>query len=577
MARTQRENPPPATVIVNARVRDCRGDLALHEALAFAEGRILGLGSAAEMRGLAGGGAREIDLRGATLMPGLIDTHPHMLHFAARSGLLVDLSDAKDHDDIVARIAARAAVTPKGQWIMTTPVGEPFYFIRRSWRDLREGRLPDRRVLDRATADHPVFLSAYGPVTPNVCAFNSLGLRSVGITSFIPDTVCRVEIDKDGEGRPTGILRGPVNNYYTFDPFWTQILLKLPSAVGVDLEATTTKAMALYNRLGVTTAYEGHNMVLPHIDAYRRLRARQAMTVRVAAALEIEPTAFPPFEPLTMAQFRANLDLARSLTSTRDDLLRIEGATLATGGPCWPGFLRMHEDYSDPWGEPTRGLTFVSLEKQDEFIRYCADHGMRANYLAGGQRDHDDFLASCERLADRHDIAGQDWLIQHAILTTELQARRYKALGCDITTSMSFSWGKGDLYRQRIGDWALQDLVPLKRLLDAGLTVGCGTDWGPKNLFEHIRYAETHEFCGSGHRNDTPAHKVGRLEAIMMWTRDAAKVMRWHGIGTLAVGHHADLIALDRDPFTCSLDELPGTRVLRTWLGGQAVHDGGEL
>ena len=572
-----RDSQPPATVLLGARVRDCRGGLATHEALVFADGRIMGLGSAAEMRGLAGRGAQEIDLRGATLMPGLVDTHPHMLHFAARSGMLVDLADARDHDDIVARIAERAAVTPKGEWIMTTPVGEPFYFIRRSFRDLPERHLPDRHVLDRATKDHPVFVSAYGPVTPNVCAFNSMGLRRVGITSFIPDTVCRVGIDKDDAGQPTGILRGPVNNYYTFDPFWTQILSRLPTAAGVDLETTTKKAMAMYNRLGVTTAYEGHNMVLPHIDAYRRLRAKDAMTVRVAAALEIEPTAFPPFEPLPMEQFRANLDLARSLTSTDDDVLRIEGATLATGGPCWPGFLRLHEDYLDPWGEKTRGLTFVSIDKQDEFIRYCADHGMRANYLAGGHRDHDDFLDSCERLRGSHAIAGKDWLIQHAILTTELQARRYKALGCDVTTSMSFSWGKGDLYRQRIGDWALKDLVPLKRLLDAGLTVGCGTDWGPKNLFEHIRFAETHEFCGSGYRNDTPDHKVGRLDAIMMWTRDAAKVMRWNGVGTLAPGHHADLIALDRDPFDCSVDDLPGTQVLRTWFSGKVVHDSGAL
>jgi predicted amidohydrolase YtcJ len=577
MTTAPHESHAQATVIVNARVRDCRGDLATHAALAFANGRILGLGSPAEMRTLAGKGAQEIDLRGATLMPGLIDTHPHMLHFAARSGLLVDLADARDHDDIVARIAQRAAITPKGQWIMTTPVGEPFYFIRRSWRDLAERRLPDRHVLDRATADHPVFLSAYGPVTPNVCAFNSAGLRAVGITSELPDKVHRVEIEKAADGQPTGIVRGPVNNYYTFDPFWMQILAKLPTAAGVDLEATTKKAMAMYNRWGVTTAYEGHNMVLPHIDAYRRLRAKNEMTVRVAAALEIEPTAFPPFQPLSMEQFRANLDLARSLTVTDDDFLRIEGATLGAGGPCWPGFIRMHEPYRDPWGEKTRGMDFISLDKQDEFIRYCADHGLRANYLAGGYRDHDDFLDSCERMKGEHEIAGQDWLIQHSILTTELQARRYKALGCDITTSMSFSWGKGDLYRERIGEEALKDLVPLKRLLDAGLTVGCGTDWGPKNLFEHIRYAETHEFCGSGHRNDTPDHKVSRLEAIMMWTRDAAKVMRWDGIGTLAQGHHADLIALDRDPFTCSLDDLPATKVLRTWLSGDVVHDIGSL
>ncbi|MEO8559729.1 MAG: amidohydrolase family protein [Rhodospirillales bacterium] len=564
------------SVLTGGQVRSCDGE-ALYEAVAVGEGRVLGVGSASDMRRLAGHNAEEIDLRGATVLPGLIDTHPHMLHFAARSGTLVDLADARDHAEIVARIAARAAVTPKGQWIMTTPVGEPFYFIRRSWRDLAERRLPDRHVLDRATSDHPVFISAYGPVTPNVCAFNSLGLRTIGITSFIPDKVCNVEIEKDDTGKPSGILRGPVNNYYTFDPFWTQILLKLPSAAGIDLEATTTRAMAQYNRLGVTTAYEGHNMVLPHIDTYRRLCAKNAMTVRVLAALEIEPTAFPPFEPLTMAQFEANLDLARSLTSMDDDLLRIEGATLATGGPCWPGFMRMHEPYLDPYGQPTRGMTFVSLEKQDVFIRYCADHGMRANYLAGGHRDHDDFLESCERMAAEHAIRDRHWLIQHSIVTTQRQAERYRALGCDVTTSMSFSWGKGDLYHQRIGEWVLADLVPLKRLLNAGLTVACGSDWGPKNVFEHIALAQTHEFCGSGHRNDTPDHKVGRTEAIMMWTRDAAKVMRWTDIGVLRPGAQADLVLLDCDPFTCSLEQLPKLRVLRTYLSGASVYDSDAL
>ena len=114
-------------------------------------------------------------------------------------------------------------------------------------------------------------------------------------------------------------------------------------------------------------------------------------------------------------------------------------------------------------------------------------------------------------------------------------------------------------------------------MLDAGLTVAGGTDWGPKNVFEHVALSTTHEFCGSGRRNDGPAQKVGRAEALAMWTRDAARVLQWEGIGTLAPGSHADLIVLDRDPATASVDDLPATRVHRTVMGGRDVHDTGAL
>jgi hypothetical protein len=114
-------------------------------------------------------------------------------------------------------------------------------------------------------------------------------------------------------------------------------------------------------------------------------------------------------------------------------------------------------------------------------------------------------------------------------------------------------------------------------MLDVGLVVGCGTDWGPKNVFEHVALAETHEFCGSGRRNAGRAQRVTRAEALRMWTRDAARVLGWTGVGTLAPGSHADLIVVDRDPLACALDDLPGTRVLRTVLGGRVVWDAGAL
>src|SRR5262249_48553112 len=168
-------------------------------------------------------------------------------------------------------------------------------------------------------------------------------------------------------------------------------------------------------------------------------------------------------------------------------------------------------------------------------------------------------------------------VVQHVFFLTERNARRYAALGMRVTTSMSFSWGKGDMFVERLGERVLGDLIPLRRMLDAGLIVGCGTDWGPKNIFEHLALAETHTFAGCGRRNDGPAQRVTRGEALLVWTRDAARALAWKGLGTLALGSHADLIVVDRDPMECAVSALPGTRVLLTVLGGRVVWDAGAL
>jgi predicted amidohydrolase YtcJ len=197
--------------------------------------------------------------------------------------------------------------------------------------------------------------------------------------------------------------------------------------------------------------------------------------------------------------------------------------------------------------------------------------------VVAGKGEHDEYLAQLEATDRDFGIRDRHWILQHVFFLEPAQAKRYAALGFDVTASMSFSWGKGDMFIERIGEHVLEHLIPLKRMVDAGLTVACGSDWGPKNVFEHVALATTHEFCGSGRRNDGPAQKVDRAAALAMWTRDAARVLQWEGIGTLAPGSHADLIVLDRDPATASVDDLPATHVLRTVMGGRAVHDTGAL
>ncbi len=566
-----------ATVFVNGRVLTMEVGEPTYDALGVRHGRIVACGDAGHVRRAVGTGTREVDLRGATLMPGLVDTHPHMIHFGVIEGACVDVKDAGSHDDIVRRVAARAATTPKGEWIMTTPVGEPHYFLRRSWRDLAEGRLPDRHVLDRAAPEHPVWIQAWAPVIPNVIAFNSAGLAKLGITRETPDRVEHVWIEKDAAGDPTGILRGSVTNYYTGDAFMDRLLLQLPLMQPDRLLPGMAAAQAMYARLGVTTAYEGHVMDRALIEAYRYLRQADLLAMRVLAAPEAEYYALAAHAPITLDEFQARLEEAATLVDRTDDLFRVDGVTVSRGGPCWPGFLLMREPYTGPYGEPTRGRSFIAKEWCEMAMRFAAAHDLRLNVVVAGSGEHDEYLEQLERVERDVGVRGRHWIMQHAFFVDAEQARRYGALGIDVTTSMSFSWGKGDMFVERIGEHVLPDLIPLRRLLDAGCRVACGSDWGPKNIFEHVALGTTHELCGSGRRNDGPAQRVSRAESLAMWTREAARILQWDGVGTLAVGNHADCIVVDRDPLTCRVEDLPATRVLHTMLAGRTIYDGRAL
>jgi predicted amidohydrolase YtcJ len=560
-------------VIRDAVVRTCDTVGTVGEAVAVRDGRIAAAGTLDEATAAAGPDARSISAEGGVVLPGLVDTHPHVMHFSIFSEGLVDLADAENYGEIEARFRTRATDTPAGEWVMATPVGEPHYFLRRSWRDLAEGELPDRHVLDRGAPDHPAVIQAWAPVTPNTMVLNTAGLRRLGIDRDTPDRIGRVEIEKEPDGEPSGRLHGAVTNYYSNEPYTEELLNQMPLLNPAAIGPGTIRGMGEFNAMGVTTGYEGHAMDFPLIAGYRWLRSEDKLTMRILCAPEAEPYGLPWTEPLTDEEFDARLEQALGMVDLSDDHLRIDGVTVGRGGPCWPGLLLMDRPYRGPFGEETSGVSFVSRERAQRAIRFCADRDLRLNIVTAGTGEHDEYLEDLEALGvSELGADGRAWIVQHIYLIHERQARRFAELGIDATTSMSFSWGKGELIRERIGEDALSDLVPLQRLLDAGLRVGCGSDWGPKNVFEQIALAIEPVYAASNRQAATPG--IARDAALGMWTREAARVIGWEGIGTIEPGNQADLILVDRDPLTCPLDQLPGTEVRATLLGGETVHGG---
>ncbi|HMK11018.1 MAG TPA: amidohydrolase family protein, partial [Acidimicrobiales bacterium] len=425
--------------------------------------------------------------------------------------------------------------------------------------------LPDRDTLDRATDRHPVMIQAWSPTMPNVCALNSLGLAAVGIDATTPEHVADVWIEKDAAGYPTGRLRGAVTTNYNTDPFFRDVLLRLPAPSSDLVVPATLQGIAAHHARGITAVYEPHAMEARHIDVYRRLRDAGLLRMRVKAVPEYQRFTRVTDPVKSIDELAATLRDALAAVDLADEWVRSEGITVSATGTCAPGNMKWPSPYLDAFGHETQGEWFISEEAVDQAVQFCAEHALQLNFCTMGPAEHELFLDAVER----HDATRG--VVQHGAIMPVEHARRWAAAGFRQTVCCGFTWGKGDVYRRAFGDDVLRDLNPLRRLLDCGLTLSAASDWGPKSPWEQVWLAETHLLGRSGLHNDGPDQVVTRAEALTMWTSGGGAVLDWPELGRLTPGGYADLVVVDRDPLTCALDDLPGVEVLATMTGGDVV------
>ncbi|MCX7309073.1 MAG: amidohydrolase family protein [Afipia sp.] len=520
---------------------------------------------------------RIVAVEGASVVPGLLDTHPHLLHYGSLEEPLIKIWDCRNHSEIIEKIADRARREPAGEWLQATPVGEPHFFHRRSYKDLKEGLLPDRAALDRASSAHPIVIQAWGPVRPSCMSFNSLALKALNITRDSPGRIGNVWIEKDADGEPTGRVTGSVTNYYCYDDYGSQLWRGIPFLKNEFLVPGTQTAIGLFHQQGVTGVYENHMMDKVLIDAYRTLRKDNRLKMRVLTSQEAEAYGMPWSKPREMPDFTRRLENAASSIELDDAVFRFNGVSLMWDGYCFGGAQMMRTPYLNVYGCITHGQRHITPEKAEFVMRFCAERRLRLNILSMGTQSHDEILEMLERLALEYDIASLNWVLVHATTIEDQQVKRFKKLNFCHTTSMTFCWGEGELMRRSMGPRVLPDIIPLRRFLDAKIPVGGGSDWGPKNAWEHIQLSLTHEFGESGFRNLGPNQKITRIEALAMMTRDAARVMQWDDIGSLSPNMHADLAIIDQDPVSCPIDNIKNTGVLQTIFAGETVYDNQTL
>src|SRR5262245_30927761 len=250
---------PPADVILrNGKVITIDARLSVAQAVAVAGDKIVAVGPDAAMTALTASTTRVIDLKGRSIMPGLIDGHAHMDREALR-GVFPSLGRVRSIKDIQERIAELARGKRPGEWVVTMPMGDPPYYFEVP-DILAEKRWPTRQELDQAAPDNPVYIrSIWGfwrGTLPLVSCANSEALKRAGITRDTASPVPSLTIVKDGNGDPTGVFIEQ-----EFQPIAEMIWFREPARFShADRVRALARSAKAYHAVGTTSTYEGHGI-----------------------------------------------------------------------------------------------------------------------------------------------------------------------------------------------------------------------------------------------------------------------------------------------------------------------------
>jgi predicted amidohydrolase YtcJ len=518
-------------------------------AIAITGDRIVAVGSDADVAPLIGPATKVIDCNGRFVMPGFIEGHGHFVSLG-ESKRQLDLSTATTWDDVVAKVVAAAAKTPKGKWI----VGRGWH--QGKWamppKEHVDG-YPDTRSLSQAVPDHPVLLT-HG--TGHMVLVNEQAMELGGITADTKPPRGG-EILRAADGRAIGVFRETA-----MSPLYRALERdqadRTPQEVRDEIVACIRAATDECLRFGVTT-FQDAGSPLAEVDVFRELAAKDDLPVRLWVMLNDGNDVLAD----NLAKYRT----VGPYLTVRGIKRMIDGA-LGTHG-AW-----LLEPYDDL---PTsRGLNMQSLDSIRKTAELAIQHDYQLCVHAIGDLANRETLNLMESVfrahPDRRDLR---WRIEHAQHIHPADIPRFKQLGVIASMQGNHATSDGPFVVQRLGDWrARTGAYAWRSLFDAGAVIINGTD-APVETLNPVDsfYASVTRRMVNG-EPFIPEQAMTRAEALRSYTRAAA----WAGFeddskGTLSVGKLADVVVLSENLLTVSEDRLRSTQVDLTIIGGRVMYE----
>jgi predicted amidohydrolase YtcJ len=527
-------------------------------AVAIAQGKILAIGTDAEILKLKGPKTRVIDLHGAFAMPGFNDAHTHIAN-AGRQKLAVNLVGVHSLAEMQQRIKTYAATAQPGSWLLGGGWDHTLW---------PNNTLPSRADLDQVTAGHPAI---FRRVDEHMAVANSAALAAANITTETPDP-SGAKIDHDASGNPTGILRE--------SGAYALVNSRIPPPTLEQRRQALTVAIADILANGVTSVQD--NSDWEDFLALEELEHTGKLPLRVAEWLEFN-------QPIPVLQQR------RATHSTEDPLLHLTQLKGFMDGSLGSRTAAMEEPYSDD--HDNSGLPRYQQDKLNQMAAERAAAGFQLGFHAIGDRANDmalnafgvaDQVANyppqpAEHGLDAHVVTRPDpgppppaalrFRIEHAQVLLPGDFDRFENEG--VIASMQPSHLLTDMKwaTDRLGPERIKYAYAWKTFLNHNVTLAFGTDY-PVELINPFRgvYSAITRQNEAGTQTFEPEERISLSEAIYAYTQASAFAeFREKEKGRLEPGFLADLIILDRDVTTATPQQLLHTKVLRTVVNGETV------
>ncbi|MGE3165342.1 MAG: amidohydrolase [Planctomycetota bacterium] len=538
--------PPPADVIFTGghfHTLDPASPTA--QAVAARGGVLVYVGSATHVERYRGPATQVVDLQGATVVPGLSDSHVHLAGVGAQARML-DLRGVDGIAGLVARLQPRVAEARAGEWIIGRGWIETFW---------QPARFPTRVDLDAVSPNNPVFLvrvDGHGAVA------NSRALALAGITPTTEDPFGG-EILRDADGTPSGMLLD-----HAMDLVWTQVA---PTSDDELCEQWIAGAAAYAARGWTAVQIPGASW--REMQLVERLVEEGRIPLRIYLAVDGPGEAA---DQLLSGGARGGGVGARF--TCRAIKVHYDGA-LGSGGAA------LFEPYAD-----RPGSGFVKYE--DAALRDLFQRALRAGLQLQthciGDRANRNILDLYQEAFStvpqlERGVADPRWRIEHAQILHPNDLPRFARLG--VIASMQPSHAITDLHfaPSRLGVERLSGAYAWRPLLASGATIAGGSDAPVEEgdpVFElyaaMVRQDPRHSSSGPGWH---PEHRVAPEDALRMFTSASAFAAfeeDWRG--TISEGKVCDLTVFSRDPLTTGEREWLGSRCLMTVIGAKIVYDG---
>ncbi|MFD7962945.1 amidohydrolase [Streptomyces zaomyceticus] len=534
-------------VLRNARIHTGDPLRPAATALAVHAGKITALGGDAEVAAHVGPRTRVVDALGRRVVPGLNDSHLHVIRGGLNYVLELRWDGVRSLRQALALLREQAGRTPKGQWIRVVGGWSAEQFAER--------RMPTPAELNEAAPDTPVFvLHLY-----QSAVLNRAAVHAAGFTRDTPDPRGG-QIVRDRDGRPNGVLLAAPSALILYST-----LAAAPTLDAADRKVSTRHFLRELNRFGLTSAVDAAGGFQSFPDNY-------ATVIELARAGELSVRIGYHLFPQTAGQELA--DLTRWVERVRpgdgDEWLRLNGA-----GENLTWAAADFENFSEP--RPELGSYEGEFEKA---VRLLLEHGwgfrLHATYDETIRRD----LAVFDKLAAEGLFPGSNrWLFDHAETVTPDSLERIAALGGAISVQNRMSF-QGQAFTDRYGRQAAARTPPLKEMLACGIPLAAGTD--ATRVSSYNPWVALHWLVTGRTVGDLalypPERLVSRERALELYTRGGARITGEDDVkGVLQEGWYADFAVLSHDYFAVPPEHIAHIEAVLTVVGGRIVYAAAEF